>query len=62
MVVCPVCESRRIVLVVSPERRAFCPSCGARWSTRKGWNVVQSDAVSASPHSRTLEEDPNPAA
>jgi hypothetical protein len=28
---CPVCESVRIVIVVSPERRAFCARCGARW-------------------------------
>jgi transposase-like protein len=28
---CPVCRSVRIVIVVSPERRAFCTSCGARW-------------------------------
>ena len=28
---CPVCRSVRIVIVVSPERRAFCTGCGARW-------------------------------
>jgi uncharacterized paraquat-inducible protein A len=28
---CPVCESLRIVIVVSPERRAFCARCGTRW-------------------------------
>lgn len=28
---CPVCHSVRIVIVVSPERRAFCTACGARW-------------------------------
>jgi Zn-finger nucleic acid-binding protein len=28
---CPACESFRIVVVVSPERRAFCVRCGARW-------------------------------
>lgn len=28
---CPVCESVRIVIVVSPEHRAFCARCGARW-------------------------------
>jgi hypothetical protein len=31
MVRCPVCESARIVIVVSPLRRAFCTACGARW-------------------------------
>ncbi len=31
MVRCPACESFRIVVVVSPERRAFCTACGARW-------------------------------
>jgi hypothetical protein len=29
---CPVCRSERIVIVVSPERRAFCTACGARWT------------------------------
>jgi hypothetical protein len=28
---CPVCQSVRIVIVVSPNRRAFCTACGARW-------------------------------
>ena len=28
---CPECESLRVVVVVSPERRAFCARCGARW-------------------------------
>jgi hypothetical protein len=28
---CPVCESRRVVLVLSPDPRAFCVICGARW-------------------------------
>jgi DNA-directed RNA polymerase subunit RPC12/RpoP len=28
---CPVCESRRVVLVLAPDPRAFCVSCGARW-------------------------------
>lgn len=28
---CPVCQSVRIVIVVSPQRRAFCTACGARW-------------------------------
>lgn len=28
---CPICQSARIVIVVSPERRAFCTACGARW-------------------------------
>ena len=28
---CPVCESLRIVIVVGPERRAFCAGCGSRW-------------------------------
>jgi transposase-like protein len=30
-VTCPACRSMRIVIVVSPRRRAFCGSCGARW-------------------------------
>jgi len=28
---CPVCQSTRIVLVLSPTRRSFCARCGARW-------------------------------
>lgn len=28
---CPVCQSVRIVLVLSPTRRSFCAECGARW-------------------------------
>jgi hypothetical protein len=28
---CPVCQSVRIVIVVSPQRRAFCTTCGSRW-------------------------------
>jgi len=28
---CPICQSVRIVIVVSPQRRAFCTACGARW-------------------------------
>jgi hypothetical protein len=28
---CPECQSVRIVIVVSPERRAFCTACGTRW-------------------------------
>jgi hypothetical protein len=31
MVRCPGCESPRVVIVVSPQRRAFCSKCGARW-------------------------------
>lgn len=28
---CPVCDSVRIIIIVNPERRAFCPECGSRW-------------------------------
>jgi len=31
MVRCPVCESARVVVVLSPSRRAFCVRCGSRW-------------------------------
>ncbi|MFN2543323.1 MAG: hypothetical protein ABR600_01960 [Actinomycetota bacterium] len=31
MVRCPVCESARVVVVLSPERKAFCVKCSARW-------------------------------
>jgi hypothetical protein len=33
---CPVCESPRIVIVVNPQRRAFCTACGARWTQDGG--------------------------
>ena len=29
---CPVCQSVRIVVVVGPQRRAFCTACGSRWA------------------------------
>jgi transposase-like protein len=48
---CPVCDSARIVVVVNPERRAFCTTCGARWvqegSVQRG--VKRSQAAAASP-------------
>jgi hypothetical protein len=28
---CPVCGTSRIVIVVAPERRAFCSRCASRW-------------------------------
>jgi len=28
---CPVCESPRVVVVLSPTRRAFCVRCSSRW-------------------------------
>lgn len=28
---CPECGSVRVVIVVSPDRRAFCVRCGTRW-------------------------------
>ena len=28
---CPVCQSVRIVVVLSPARRSFCARCGSRW-------------------------------
>jgi Zn-finger nucleic acid-binding protein len=31
MVRCPVCESARVVIVLSPTRKAFCVRCGSRW-------------------------------
>ena len=31
MIRCPVCESSRVVVVVSPARRAFCARCSTRW-------------------------------
>jgi hypothetical protein len=31
MIRCPLCDSGAVVLVVSPNRRAFCTACGGRW-------------------------------
>ena len=31
MIRCPVCESGRIVVVISPNPRAFCARCGSKW-------------------------------
>jgi Zn-finger nucleic acid-binding protein len=31
LVRCPVCESARVVVVLSPTPRAFCVKCSARW-------------------------------
>ena len=31
MIRCPVCESPRVVVVLSPARRAFCVKCSSRW-------------------------------
>jgi Zn-finger nucleic acid-binding protein len=28
---CPVCESPRVVVVLSPVRKAFCVKCSSRW-------------------------------
>jgi len=28
---CPVCDSPRVVIVLSPERKAFCVKCSSRW-------------------------------
>ena len=49
---CPVCESARIVIVVSPERRAFCTACGARW--------IQDGSEQRDIRRRTLEPTPLP--
>jgi len=31
LVRCPVCESARVVVVVSPSPKAFCVECSSRW-------------------------------
>jgi len=31
LVRCPVCESARVVIVLSPARKAFCVKCSSRW-------------------------------
>jgi hypothetical protein len=53
---CPVCKSHRIVLVLSPNPRAFCAMCGARWVQDGGrqTGVVKGAAVSSDPRRRRL--------
>ena len=31
MVRCPVCESARVVVVLSSKRRAYCVKCSSKW-------------------------------
>jgi len=31
LVRCPVCDSPRVVVVLSPTRKAFCVRCSSRW-------------------------------
>ena len=31
MVRCPVCESARVVVVLSSKRRAYCVKCATKW-------------------------------
>jgi len=31
MVRCPVCESARVVVVLSTKRRAYCVKCATKW-------------------------------
>jgi hypothetical protein len=45
MIRCPVCQSNRVVVVVSPDPHAFCARCGAAW-TQDG--KVQRDVRPAS--------------
>ena len=52
---CPVCESLRIVIVVGPERRAFCARCGSRWiqdGTRQR-NIKRLEPLPADPTKAT---------
>jgi Zn-finger nucleic acid-binding protein len=56
MIRCPVCQSNRVVVVVSPDPHAFCARCAAVW-TQNG--DVQRDVRPASqeePPRRTLED------
>ena len=50
---CPVCESNRVVLVLSPRRRSFCASCGARWvqdgSEQRKVTLPEAEPVSEQP-------------
>lgn len=50
---CPVCQSVRIVIVVSPQRKAFCTACGARWIQEgSAQRAIKRGAVSSAPGAR----------
>jgi transposase-like protein len=51
---CPVCESTRVVIKVDKSRRAFCVSCGARWSQEGS----AQRSVRRSPLVTSLEREP----
>jgi uncharacterized paraquat-inducible protein A len=44
---CPSCESTRIVIVLSDDRRSFCTRCGTRWKARAPLPQEQHPSVTA---------------
>jgi hypothetical protein len=52
---CPACESVRIVVVLSPDPRAFCAACGARW-VQEG--ALQRNIVRPAEPARTPQPSP----
>lgn len=32
MVRCPESDSVRVIIVLAPERKSWCPECGAQWA------------------------------
>jgi uncharacterized paraquat-inducible protein A len=58
---CPVCQTVRIVIVISPERRAFCTKCGARWIQEGGVQRSVRRPLAALTPSSTHEPEPKQA-
>ena len=51
---CPVCDSVRIVVILNQASRAFCSSCGTRWSQEGSAqrNILRSEPVRFVPDPR----------
>ena len=43
---CPVCGSRRIIVLLHPTQRSFCRTCGSRWEDKGKEQVVTERMVS----------------
>jgi len=50
---CPVCGSKRVILVVSSKRRAFCAQCGTKW-VQEGAEQRQIEPHRVDPHHPSL--------
>src|SRR5438270_6167479 len=43
---CPVCGSRRIIVLLHPTQRSFCRTCGSRWEEKGNEQVITERMVS----------------